>query len=122
MAVFKTIAYIAGAITCGLAGYLYKIVQESNYLDGIAKVPKDDIVGFHIVAAIVLIWLLVNWVFKLVSRAFLIGLITIVLIVEGTFIGLNLTGIVVEKPQTLQQQLLDKGKELVDELKELTSN
>lgn len=122
MAAFKTIAYIAGAITCGLAGYLYKIVQQSNYLNGIAEVPKEDIFGFHVVAGVILVWLLVNWVFKLVSRAFLIGLIVFVVVVEGSFIGLSLTGIVVEEPQSLQQQILDKGKELVDEIKDLTSS
>lgn len=122
MGVFKTITYIAGAITCGLAGYLYKIIQESDYLNTIAEVPKEDILGFHIVAAVILAWLLIGLVVKTVSRTFVLGLLVFLLAVEGAFIGLNIQGIVVEKPKSLQEQIMDKGKELVEELKDLTSN
>lgn len=122
MGVFKTITYIAGAITCGLAGYLYKILQESEYLSGVAEVPKDDILGFHIVAVIVLAWLVVSLIAKTVSRVFVLGLLVFVLVVEGCFVGLNFAGVVVPEPESLQEQILNKGKELVDELKELTNN
>ena len=121
MGVFKTITYIAGAITFGLAGYLYKILQESGYMEGIAEIPKDDIVGFHIVAAVIIVWLVFSLVMKAVSRTIVLGLLAVVLLVEGTFLGLNLAGIVKEEPQSLQQQLLDKGQELLDEVKDLTS-
>ena len=121
MGVFKTITYIAGAITCGLAGYLYKIIQESEYFTGVAEVPKDDILGFHIVAAVILVWLLIGLLVKTVSRAFVLGLLLFVVVVEGAFISFNLTGIVIEQPETLQQQIMNKGKELVEELKDLTN-
>lgn len=121
MGVFKTITYIAGAITCGLAGYLYKIVQESDYLQSVAEVPKDDILGFHIVAGVILAWLLFSLIFKVVSRTFVLGLLAFVILVEGSFIGLNVKGVVIEQQASLQEQLLNKGKELVEELKDLTS-
>lgn len=122
MGIFKTITYIAGAITCGLAGYLYKIVQESDYLNSVAEVPKDDILGFHIAAGVILVWLLFSFISKAVSRTITFGLLAFLVLIEGSFIGLNLQGTVIAKQVSLQEQILDKGKELVEEFKKLTTD
>lgn len=122
MGVVKTITYIAGAITCGLAGYLYKVIQESDYLNGVAQVPKDDILGFHVVAGVILAWLLFSLIAKAVSRVFVLGLFAFIILLEGFFIGLNIKGVVIEKQLSLQEQILKKGEELVDEIKGLTTD
>ena len=120
MGIFKTVTYIAGAIISGLAGYLYKVLQESDYAQGVAEIPKDDILGFHIIAAVIIAWLVISLVMKAVSRTIVITLLAAILLIEGAFLGLNLTGVVKEQ-QSLQQQLIEKGQELLDEVKDFTS-
>lgn len=121
MAVFKIITYIAGAITLGLIGYLYKVLDQSGYLEQVATIPADDIMGFHIFAAVVIAWLIFGLIMKIVSRALLIGLLVVAVGAEGTFLGLNLNGSIVEQSIGLEQ-MLEQGEDLVEELKDSLDN
>ena len=117
MAIFKIITYIAGAISLGLAGYLYQVIDDSGYLSQVAAIPADDIMYFHIFAAIVIAWLVVSFVMKLASKVIIIALLAFSLGVEGTFLGLNLSGSIVEQ-QIDVDELIDKGKDLLGDLKD----
>ena len=121
MAVFKIITYIAGAITLGLTGYLYKVLDESGYLEQVAAIPADDIMGFHIFAAVVIAWLVFGLIMKIVSRAILITLLVLAVGAEGTFLGLNLTGSIVKQSVNVEE-LLEQGEDLVDEIKDSLGN
>jgi len=121
MGIFKTITYIAGAITLGLVGYLYKVLEKSGYLAEVAEIPADDIMGFHIVAAVIIVWLLFSLIMKAVSRALVIGILILALAVEGTFLGMNLSGMIVEETKSLPEQLLEKGEDLLEEMKDKLS-
>ena len=115
MGIFKIITYIAGAITLGLAGYLYQLIDETGYLSEVAAIPADDIMYFHIFAAIVIAWLVVSFLMKLATRALVVALLVVSVGVETTFLGLNLNGSIVE--QTIDvDELMDKGKDLLDDL------
>ena len=117
MFVFKIITYIAGAITLGLAGYLYTVLDESGYLEQVAAIPADEIMAFHLFAAVVIVWLVFGLIMKMVSRAILIALLLLTLGIEGTFLGLNLNGSIVEQ-QLDVEQLIEQGQDLVDDLKD----
>ncbi|NVK24427.1 MAG: hypothetical protein HWE10_05835 [Gammaproteobacteria bacterium] len=117
MFIFKIITYVAGAITLGLAGYLYKVLDESGYLEQVAAIPADDIMAFHIFAAVVIVWLVFGLIMKMVSRVLLIALLVLTLGIEGTFLGLNLNGSIVEQSINVDE-LLEQGKDLVDDIKD----
>lgn len=121
MAVFKIITYIAGAITVGLVGYLYKVLDDSGYLEQVAAIPADDIMGFHIFAAVVIAWLIFGLIMKIVSRAILIALLVVTVGAEGTFLGLNLNGSIVEQSINVDQ-MLEQGEELMETLKDSLDN
>lgn len=121
MGIFKVITYIAGAVTLGLAGYLYKVLEQTGYLEQVAAIPADDIMGYHIIAAVIIAWLIFGLVMKIVSRALLIGLLVLTVGVEGTFLGLNLSGDIVEQSVSIEQ-LMETGSDLVDELKDKIDN
>ena len=121
MAVFKIITYIAGAITIGLMGYLYEILDDSGYLEQVAAIPAEDIMGFHIFAAVVIVWLVFGLIMKILSRAILIALLVVVVSVEGTFLGLNLNGSIVEQSVNVDA-LLEQGEDLVDDIKDSLDN
>jgi len=117
MGIFKIITYIAGAVAVGLAGYLYKVLDDSNFLSQVAMLPADDIMYFHIFAAVVIAWLVFSLLMNLVSKAIVVALLVFAVGVEGTFLGLNLNGSIVEQPFNVEE-LMDKGKDLLDDLKD----
>lgn len=117
MGVFKIITYISAAITVGLIAYLYKVMDQSGYLEQVASIPADDIMGYHILAAVVIAWLLFSLIMKTVSRGLVIGLLVLAVGAEGTFLGMNLSGKIVEQSE-LEELIRDKGQELLDEMKD----
>ena len=122
MIIFKAITYLAGLVTLGLFGYLYKVLDETGNLEQVMAMPKDDIMTYHIVAAVVIAWLLFSMVMKLVSRTIVIAILIFALGAEGIFVGLNINGNIVEQTDYLQElkdtaeDLLDKAKDKADEL------
>ena len=117
MGIFKIITYVSGFITLGLVAYLYKVLDESGFTEQVAAIPADDIMGYHILAAVIIAWLLFTLVMKTVSRGIVIGLLVLAVGAEGTFLGLNLNGTIVEQNE-LQELIKDKGQELLDDVKD----
>ena len=118
MFIFKIITYLAGAVTLGLCGYLYKLLDESGYLQQVAAVPADEIMTYHIIAAVVIIWLLIGLVMKVISRAILITLLVIAVGAEGMFAGLNISGDIVEQSAVVEQ-LEDSATKLFKQAQDL---
>jgi hypothetical protein len=115
MIIFKLLTYLAGAVTIGLFGFMYTVLDENGMLDEVARIPADDITTFHIVAGVIIVWLIFGLVMKVVARGILIGLLVLALAAEGTFVGLNLSGYI--EPEIVDQ-LKEKATDIADELSE----
>lgn len=123
MFIFKILTYLAGAVTLGLFGYMYTVLDDKGMLDDVARMPAEDITTFHIVAGVVIVWLLFGMVMKVVSRGILIGLLLLALAAEGTFVGLNMTGQIQadvldqisDEAQGMAEELKEKAKKLIDD-------
>ena len=86
-------------------------------MDQVAAIPSENITYFHIGAAVVIVWLLISFVMKLISRAIIIALLVLAVGAEGTFVGMNLQGNIVEQAPTLED-VKDKAEDLLDDLKD----
>lgn len=117
MIVFKLFTYVAGIITIGLFGYLYTVMEETGYLEQVLALPKDDIMTYHIIAGVVIAYLLFSLVLKTVSRGLVIGLLILAFGAEGVFLGLNLNGNIVVENQLLED-IKDKASDLLDDMKD----
>lgn len=125
MIILKIFTYLAGVVTLGLFGYLYQVLEETGQLEQVMAMPKDDILIYHIVAAVVIIWLLFSLVMKVVARGLIIVLLLFAVGAEGIFVGLNLNGTIVEenemfndikdKANDLLEDAKDKAKDLIDD-------
>jgi len=117
MIIFKVLTYLAGLVTLGLFGYLYKVLDETGHLEQVMAMPKDDIMTYHIVAAVVIAWLIFSMVMKLVSRGIVIVILLFAVGAEGVFVGLNINGNIVEQTDYLEE-LKDKAGDLLEQAKE----
>lgn len=121
MGILKLITYAAGAAALGLSGYLAKLLNETNLMEQVAAIPSENITYFHIGAVVVIAWLLVSFVMKLISRAIIIALLVLAVGAEGTFVGMNINGLIVEQSATLED-VKDKAEDLLGELKDAIDN
>lgn len=114
MFIFKILTYLTGAATLGLFGYIYTVLDDKGMLDDVSRIPAEDITTFHIIAGVIIVWLLFGLVMKVISRGILIGLLVLALAAEGTFVGLNVMGdIQAEVPDLIKDQadgVLEKAK------------
>lgn len=117
MFIFKIFTYLAGVVTLGLFGYLYTVLEETGQLEEVMAMPKDDIMIYHIIAGVVIAWLIFSLVMKVVARGLVIALLVFAVGAEGIFIGLNLNGTIVEENQMLNE-MKDKATDLFEEAKE----
>jgi len=117
MIIFKLFTYVAGIITVGLFGYLYTVLEKTDYLEQVMSMPKDDIMMYHIVAGGVIAYLLFSLVFKLVAKGLIVALLVLAFGAEGIFLGLNLNGNIVEQNQLLED-LKDSANDLLDSVKD----
>lgn len=121
MGILKLITYAAGVAALGLSGYLAKILDETNLMEQVASMPGDHIMYFHIAAAVVIVWLVIGLFMQIISKAIIIALLVLAVAAEGTFLGMNLNGTIVENIETLEQ-LKEKGEDLLDDLKDKIGN
>jgi hypothetical protein len=117
MGILKLITYVAGAVALGLFGYLAKLLDDTNLMEQVTAIPSDNITYFHIAAAAVIAWLLLSWIMKVVSRVIIIGLLVIAVGAEGTFVGMNINGSIVEQSAVLEDAK-DAAKDMLDDLKD----
>ena len=117
MGILKLITYVVGAAALGLFGYLAKLLDDTNLMEQVAAIPSDNITYFHIVAAVVIVWLLISWVMKVVSKVIIIALLVIAVGAEGTFVGMNINGSIVEQVDMLEDAK-DKAEDLLGELQD----
>lgn len=119
MFIFKTLTYLAGAATFALFGYLYTVLDDKGIIDQVARMSSDDINTFHIVAAIIIIWLIFSLIMKVISRSIIIVLLILAIGAEGAFVGLNITGVIqvdmVEQLKDKTDELMDSAKSLIDD-------
>ena len=121
MGMLKLITYLAGAVALGLSGYLVKLLNETNLMEQVAAIPSENITYFHIGAVVVIAWLLVSLVMKLISRAIIIALLVLAIGAEGTFVGMNINGSIVEKSAVLED-VKGQAEDLLDDLKDAIDN
>ena len=117
MILFKALTYLAGLLTLGLFGYLYKVLDETGYLEQVMAMPKDDILIYHVIAGVVIAWLLFSMVMKVMSRGILIVLLVLAVGAEGVFVGLNINGNIIEQTDYLEE-LKDKAQDLLEDAKD----
>ena len=117
MGILKLITYLAGAAALGVSGYLVKLLNETNLMEQVAAIPSENITYFHIGAVVVIAWLIVSFVMKLISRAIIIALLVLAVGAEGTFVGMNLNGLIVEQTATLED-VKEKAEDMLEELKD----
>mgnify|MGYP000725318269 CR=1 FL=1 len=103
MFILKIFTYLAGVVTVGLFGYLYTVLEETGQLEQVMAMPKDDIMIYHIVAGVVIAWLIFSLVMKVVARGLIIVLLLFAVGAEGIFVGLNINGTIIEENQMLNE-------------------
>lgn len=124
MFILKIFTYLAGVVTLGLFGYLYKVLEETGQLEQVMAMPKDDIMIYHIVAGVVIAWLIFSLVMKVVARGLIIVLLLFAVGAEGIFVGLNINGTIIEENQILNEfkvkatdmleDMEEKAKDIID--------
>ena len=125
MGIFKLITYAAGVAALVLSGYLAKLLDDSNFMEQVTAIPSENITYFHIIALVVIAWLLISLLMTIISRAIIIVLLIIAIGAEGTFAGMNFNGIIVEQTSVLEdvqngaEDLLDDAGDLLDDLKDV---
>lgn len=118
MGILKLITYVAGAVALGLFGYLAKLLDDTNLMEQVAAIPSDNITYFHIAAAAVIVWLLFGLLMKVISRVIIIALLIIAVGAEGTFVGMNINGSIIEQADVLDDAK-DAAEDLLDDLKDV---
>jgi len=125
MGILKLITYAAGVAALVLSGYLAKLLDDSNFMEQVTAIPSENITYFHIIALVVIAWLLISLLMTIISRAIIIVLLIIAIGAEGTFAGMNFNGIIVEQTSVLEdvqdgaEDLLDDAGDLLDDLKDV---
>jgi glucan phosphoethanolaminetransferase (alkaline phosphatase superfamily) len=125
MGILKLITYAAGVAALVLSGYLAKLLDDSNFMEQVTAIPSENITYFHIIALVVIVWLLISLLMTIISRAIIIVLLIIAIGAEGTFAGMNFNGIIVEQTSVLEdvqngaEDLLDDAGDLLDDLKDV---
>jgi formylmethanofuran dehydrogenase subunit B len=117
MGILKLITYAAGVAALVLSGYLAKLLDDSNFMEQVTAIPSENITYFHIIALVVIAWLLISLLMTVITRGIIIVLLIIAIGAEGTFVGMNLNGIIVEKTSVLED-VQDGAVDLFDELKD----
>lgn len=117
MFILKIFTYLAGVVTLGLFGYLYKVLEETGQLEQVMAMPKDDIMIYHIVAGVVIAWLIFSLVMKVVARGLIIVLLLFAVGAEGIFVGLNINGTIIEENQMLNE-FKDKATDMLEDMEE----
>lgn len=125
MGILKLITYAAGVAALVLSGYLAKLVDDSNFMEQVTAIPSDNITYFHIIALVVIAWLLISLLMTVISRAIIIVLLIIAIGAEGTFAVMNFNGIIIEQTNVLEdvqdgaEDLLDNAGDLLGDLKDV---
>lgn len=125
MGILKLITYAAGVAALVLSGYLAKLLDDSNFMEQVTAIPSENITYFHIIALVVITWLLISLLMTIISRTIIIVLLIIAIGAEGTFAGMNFNGIIVEQTSVLEdvrdgaEDLLDDAGDLLDDLKDV---
>jgi hypothetical protein len=117
MGILKLITYAAGVAALVLSGYLAKLLDDSNFMEQVTAIPSENITYFHIIALVVIAWLLISLLMTVITRGIIIVLLIIAIGAEGTFVGMNLNGIIVEQTSVLED-VQDDAVDLFDELKD----
>ncbi|GHB67584.1 hypothetical protein GCM10008107_16290 [Psychrosphaera saromensis] len=117
MGILKLITYAAGVAALFLSGYLAKLLDDSNFMEQVTAIPSENITYFHIIALVVIAWLLISLLMTVITRGIIIVLLIIAIGAEGTFVGMNINGIIVEQTSVLED-VQDGAVDLFDELKD----
>lgn len=91
MIFFKLITVLVAIATAVLTGYLYQLLEETNYLEQAATMSGESVMTFHIAALAIIAWLVFCLIKKAVSTTLLVTLLVVALGVEGSFLSMNLT-------------------------------
>ena len=114
MIIFKLITGFVTIVTLGLTGYLYQLLDKTNYLEQAAEMSGESVLTFHIAAAVVIAWLIFCLIKKVISTALLVTILVLVLGVEGSFLSMNLSGNIQDITETSAKEIVDSAKELLE--------
>ncbi len=120
MSLLKGITMLAGAVALMMSGYLYQVIDSTNFFNRSVEIPADQIWMYHLVAGLVIVWLLIAMAKKLLPPMLIIGLLILAVGSEGMFLGLNFNGTIVEQSEFMEKlengadDALEKAKDLFD--------
>jgi hypothetical protein len=117
----KILTIIVGAVALVMSGYLFNLVDQTNFFDRVVELPEERIWQFHIAAAVVIMWLVYSLMQKALPPLILIGLLVLAVGTEGMFLGLNFNGTIVEQSE-LMQKIEAGAEELKEKAEELLGN
>lgn len=92
MVIFKIVVFSSVVITILLGAYLVELIGRTGYLYHPTSIGWDVIVGFHVISLAVISAFILALINKTVSRAILTVLLVLILLVEGFFTTLNVSG------------------------------
>lgn len=98
-------------VTLGLTGYLYQLLDKTNYLEQAAEMSGESVLTFHIAAVIVIAWLIYCLIKKAISTALLVSILVLVLGVEASFLSMNLSGNIIDFTNNTSQEVLNSTKD-----------
>ncbi len=116
----KLITVLVAGVALAMSGYLYQLVDQTNFFNQSIEIPADQIWMYHLVAAIVIVWLVISLFLKLLPPLLIVGLLIVAVGSEGMFVGLNFNGTIVEQSEFMEklensaEDLMKKAEDLLD--------
>ncbi len=116
----KLITVLVAGVALAMSGYLYQLIDQTNFFNQSIEIPADQIWMYHLVAAIVIVWLVISLFLKLLPPLLIVGLLIVAVGSEGMFVGLNFNGTIVEQSEFMEklensaEDLMKKAEDLLD--------
>ena len=114
MIIFKFITGLVTLVTLGLTGYLYQLLDKTDYLEQAAEMSGESVLTFHIAAAVVIAWLIFCLIKKAISTVLLVTILVLVLGVEGSFLSMNLSGDIKALTEISSQETVNAAKDFLE--------
>ncbi|GAB2998803.1 hypothetical protein [Psychrosphaera aestuarii] len=120
MGFLKLITVLVAGVALAMSGYLYQLIDQTNFFNQSIEIPADQIWMYHLVAAIVIVWLVISLFLKLLPPLLIVGLLIVAVGSEGMFVGLNFNGTIVEQSEFMEklensaEDLMKKAEDLLD--------
>lgn len=121
MWLLKGLTILIGGLALAMSGYLYQVIDQTSFFNEVVEIPADQIWMYHLLAAVVIVWLVISLFMKLLPPLLIVGLLIVAVGSEGMFLGLNFNGTIVEQSEFMEN-LENKAEELLEKAEDLLDN